>query len=144
MAGPLGKLPFLLGFKIVHPDLPIPFGSSAIGNFHTIGRPARKIVAARVVRQLNPLLAGDVHQIKLVGTGFSGSVLAHPGEGQELAVRRPIWRDRVTLIGKALDVGAVRFHGVDLRQAGASADEGDLRASFTVPSWRHVGALIVR
>jgi len=36
--------------------------------------------------------------------------------------------------------GAVGFHGEDLRQAAAAADEGDLGAGFGVPAGRDVGA----
>ena len=95
------------------------------------------------MRELHPLLAGDVHQINIVGARLSRAVLAHPGESQKLSVRRPVGRNRIALIGDALHVGAVGFHGVDLRQAGASADECDLRAGLAIPGWRNVRALIV-
>src|SRR3984893_1098921 len=107
-----------------------------------IRRPAGKIIASRIVRELHPLLAGDVHQINIIGTRLSRPVLADPGEGQKLAVRRPVGRNRITLIGEALYVRAVRFHGVDLRLAGASADEGELAPGLAVPCGSNVGSLV--
>src|ERR1039458_6273811 len=121
-------------------------GSRAVGLKHNVAavrRPAGEIVAPRIVRELYPLLAGDIHQIQVVGTRFSGPVLAHPGERQKLSVRRPVGRNGIALIGDPLQVGAVRFHGVDLRQAGAPADERDLAASFAIPGWSNVGPLVV-
>src|ERR1700678_4133663 len=78
--------------------------------------------------ELNPFLGGDLHDIDVLPPGRSGTILAVPCEGEELAVGRPGRRSCVTALGHALYRRAVGAHDVELRQAGASADPGDLRA----------------
>ena len=97
------------------PDLE---GTRPVGLKHympSVGRPRRKIVAPAIVRELHPLLAGNIHQVDIQRSGIARSVLAHPGKGQELSVRRPVRRHRVSLIRHARLIGAVGFHGVNLR-----------------------------
>src|SRR5579859_5678288 len=122
------QLLYVASIRQHFPDL---VGARAVrlkDNVTAIRRPAGKIIATRVVGELHPLLAGNIHQIKVVRARLSRPVLALPGEGKKLSVWRPVWRDRVTLLGDPLHVGAVGLHGIDLRQAAASAYEGDLRA----------------
>src|SRR5882762_45867 len=52
----------------------------------SIRRPGRKIVASTIVRQLDPLLAGDIHQVDVVGSRSPRSIFAKPGQGQKLSV----------------------------------------------------------
>src|SRR5580692_3888095 len=43
-----------------------------------IGRPRRIIVAPAVVRKLNPLFAGDIHQVNIGRAGLARTILANP------------------------------------------------------------------
>jgi len=90
-------------------------GAGAV-DWKTMWRPSatsREVVATGVVGELDPLLAGDVHKIKIVGAGSPGRTYAsrkRSGTGHWATS----WRDGVALIGEALEVGAIRFHGIDL------------------------------
>src|SRR5215468_10559207 len=46
----------------------------------SVRRPRWKIIAPAVMGQLHPLLAGDVHQINVVGSRSSRSIFAKPRE----------------------------------------------------------------
>src|SRR5207302_2126100 len=107
-------------------------------NVAAIRRPRGKIVTPAIVSELNPLLAGDIHQVNIGGARLAGAILADPGQSEELAVGRPVGRDRVTLVGHALLIGAIGFHGIDLRQSSAAANESDLRTGLAVPYGRNV------
>src|SRR5215470_13439244 len=70
------------------PDL---LGAGAGGlkyNVTSVRRPAGKIVTSSVMRQLHPLLAGNVDQINVLCPGCARAVMTNPGERQKL----PIWR----------------------------------------------------
>ena len=99
------------------------------------------VVAAGVVRELKPLQrpAGNIHHVDVLAAGGARAVFAVPGEGEPLAVRRPRGRNRIAAVGHALNVGAILVHGVDLRQAGAAADPGNLRVRARIPSGRDIG-----
>nr|UXE45679.1 hypothetical protein Hi04_10k_c5190_00017 [uncultured bacterium] len=105
-----------------------------------IRRPRGKVVAAAIVRQLHPLLAGNIHQVNIGRAWLAGAIFANPGKRKKLPVRSPVRRHRIALIRHALLVAALSLHGVDLRQAGASTDEGDLRVRFPVPHRRNIGS----
>ena len=85
-------------------------------------------------------LVATLHDVDVLAAGSAGAVLAVPGEGEELAVGRPGGRGGVAAVGHALHAGAVGVHDVELRQAGAAADPGDLRAGLGVPGGRDVRA----
>src|SRR5260370_13049458 len=104
----------------------------------SIRRPRHKFVAPAIVGELYPLLAGNVHQIKIGRAGFPWTVLANPRERQELSIGRPGRGDRITLIGHTLLVGSVGFNSVNLRQAGGATHERNLPSSFTIPYWRNI------
>src|SRR5271170_8318379 len=91
-----------------------------------VGRPRREVTAAAVMGELDPALGSDLHDIDVLSAGCAGAVLAVPGEGKELAVWRPGDRCGVATVGHTLHGRAVGVHDVELRQAGASADPGDL------------------
>ena len=65
------------------PDLPLEH------NVAPIGRPRRKIVAACLMRGLQPALAGDIHHVDVLPAGIAGAVFAVPAKGQQAPVRRP-------------------------------------------------------
>src|SRR5271165_399962 len=98
-----------------HPDFFLPGAHGLKNDVAAVRRPRRRIVTPAVVRELNPLFAGDIHQINVRRTGLAWSILTNPRQRQELSIRRPVGRDRVALVGHALLVGAVSFNGVDLR-----------------------------
>src|SRR6202049_1071276 len=108
----------------------------------SIRRPRRKIVAPAIVGELYPLLAGNIHQIKIGRAGCPWTILANPRERQELSIGRPCRGDRITLIGHALLVGSVGFNGVNLRQAGGATHERNLCSSFTIPYRRNIRSAI--
>src|SRR5436309_340858 len=89
--------------------------------------PGWEIVATAIVRKLHPLLAGEIHQVDIIGARRSRTVLPEPGKGQKLTVRSPGRGHRIALVRHALHICAVCLHGVNLRQPSASADKGDLR-----------------
>ena len=102
-------------------------------NMPPIRRPRRKIISTPIMSQLNPLLAGRVHQINIRCPRSTRPVMSSPGEHQKLPIRRPRRRYRITLVGNPLHIGAVRFHGVNLRQPAAPAYPSDLRPSLAIP-----------
>src|SRR5258705_5455566 len=104
-----------------------------------VGGPGGKVAAATVVGKLDPALGGDLHDVNILSPGCAGAILAIPGEGEKLTVGRPGDRCGVTAVGHALDGGAVRVHDVELGQAGASADPGDLRAGAGIEDGRDIG-----
>src|ERR1035438_472402 len=57
-------------------------------NMPPIRRPRRKIIAPTIVRQLDPLLTRNVHQVEVRRSRFTGSVLPNPRKGEKLPVRR--------------------------------------------------------
>src|SRR5271154_5342775 len=100
-----------------HPNF-LPAGAAGLkDDMAAVGRPGWRIVASAIVSELYPLLAGNIHQIDVTRARLAGAILASPGQSKELAIRRPAWVDGIALIGHALQVGAVGFHGVDLGQA---------------------------
>ncbi len=125
-----------------HPDLFLARAARLKHNMPPIRRPRRKIVAPAIMCQLHPLLAGDVHQVNVGSAGLTGTIFANPCHRQELSIRRPSWRNRVALVRDALLVRAVGLHGVNLRQSGLPADEGDLRSRLPVPYRRNVRTLV--
>src|ERR1700733_2963041 len=104
----------------------------------SIRRPGRKIVAPAIVGQLHPLLAGNIHQVKVRRARRARTILANPGKTQKLPVGCPVRGYGIPLIGHALLVGAVGFHGINLRQTRAPADKRELRIRFPVPRWRNI------
>src|SRR3954452_22714799 len=98
-----------------------------------VRRPAWEIIAPRIVRKLQPALAGDVHDVDVLPARRAGAVLPVPTKGEHGAVGRPGRRDGVASIRQPLDVGSVLVHGVDLRKAGAAAYPRDLRVGSRVP-----------
>lgn len=54
-----------------------------------VRRPGREIIGPIAMRQLNPLQAGDVHEINVLPTEHARAIVAIPSEGQELTVGRP-------------------------------------------------------
>src|ERR1700678_499510 len=103
-----------------------------------IGRPRREIVASAIVGELNPLFAGDIHQINIGGAGFSGAIFPGPCKSQKLSVGRPVGRDGIALVRHTLLVGAVSLHGINLRQPSAAAYEGDLGGGLAIPGGRNI------
>src|SRR5579863_10354006 len=98
-----------------------------------IGCPAWPLVASDIARQLHELAGDNFHYIKVVI-----SVRAPPTERQQLAVGGPCRIDHITHVGQ-IDFSmarTIRVHGVELRNAAAIADEGDLLARFRIPRWR--------
>ena len=91
--------------------------------------------------KLHPLFAGHVHQINILRSRCSWTVMPNPGKDQELAIGRPRRRDRVPLVREPLHIGAVRLHGVNLRQPAAPAYPRDLRACLAIPYRRNIRAL---
>src|ERR1022692_377883 len=124
-----------------HPDFLLAGTAGLKNEMPAVWRPRWRIVPSAIVSELHPLLAGDVHQIDVAGTGLARTILPGPCQGEELAVGRPTGRDSIALIGHALLVGAIGLDGIDLRQSGAAADEGDLRTGLAIPDGRNIGAL---
>src|SRR6185437_2520070 len=54
-----------------------------------VRRPGGKVAASSVVGELNPLLGGNLHHVDVLTTGGARTILAVPGEGEELAVGGP-------------------------------------------------------
>src|SRR5580693_3435965 len=98
-----------------HPDLFLPRPARLKDDVAAVRRPERKIVAPAIVSKLPPLLAGDVHQVNIGGAWIAGTILPRPCHRKELAVGRPVRRNRITLVGHALLVGPVGLHGIHLR-----------------------------
>src|ERR1700722_2341609 len=110
-------------------------------NMPIIRRPGRKIVAPAIVRQLHPLLTGNVHQINVRRSRLTRPILADPRQTEKLPIRRPVGRYRIPLVRHTLLVRTVGLHGINLRQSRPPADEGDLRVRLPVPRWRNVRPL---
>src|SRR5262249_28311137 len=55
----------------------------------SVRRPRREVVASAVVRQLHPLLAGDIHYVDIQRSRRSRAVFAKPRKRQELSVGGP-------------------------------------------------------
>src|SRR5579863_1532756 len=94
----------LLNFGAVGQHAPDLQASGAIRLKHDvpiIRRPAWEVVAPPIVRELHPLLAGNVHQIKIGSSRLARPVSSNPGKSEELPVRRPVRRNRISLIGHA-------------------------------------------
>ena len=95
-----------------------------------VGSPTGALVAARVARQFHELAGDNFHHIEIIV-----SVRAPPAESQQLAVGRPRRINDVAHVGQ-IDFGlarSVRIHRVELRDAAAVADEGDLLAGLRIP-----------
>src|SRR5438270_10049867 len=107
----------------------------------TIRRPGWKIVSTTIVGQLHPLLADNVHDVNIFRTWRSWPVVPHPGKCQELAIRRPRRRYRITCVRNLLHFGSVGPHDVNLWKTCASADPRDLRSWLAVPHWGNIRAL---
>src|SRR5258708_3511723 len=110
----------LLNFGAVGQHRPDFFLARPAGLKHdmpSIRRPRRKIVPSAIMRELHPLLTGDVHQINVGRSRFARSILPHPCERKKLAVGCPVRRHRVPLIGHTLLVGPVGLHRINLRQS---------------------------
>ena len=123
------------------PDL-LPTRSAGLkNNMPPIRRPRRKIISSAVVSQLHPLLAGRVHQVNIRCPRSTRPVMSSPGEHQKLPIGRPRRRYRITLVRNPLHIGAVRFHGVNLRQPAAPAYPCDLRPGLAIPHRRNIRSL---
>ena len=71
---------------------PYLFAAGTAGLEHdvpSVRGPGREVVPAAVMRELHPLLAGDVHEVDIVRPGRSRSIFPEPGKRQKLPVRRP-------------------------------------------------------
>ena len=110
-------------------------GGVGVDDVAVVGRPGGEVAAAAVVGELGPFPGGDLHDVDVLSAGRSGAVLAVPGEGEELSVGRPGGRGGVSSVGHLLHAGAVGVHDVELGQAGAVADEGDLGPGLGVVGW---------
>src|ERR1035441_3159428 len=108
------------------PDLILPSGSSLKYEMTAIRRPAWKIVAPGVMRQLNPLQRRNVHHINVLPTWCSRAVFAIPRESQKLPAWRPRRRHGIATIRHGLNIAAIGIHDVNLWQPGASAHPGYL------------------
>src|SRR5205085_1804848 len=71
------------------PDLQAAGAVGLKNNVPTVRRPGGKIVASAIMRELRPLPAGDIHEVNVAGSGLARTILANPGQCQELPVRRP-------------------------------------------------------
>src|SRR5215471_15381720 len=91
-----------------------------------IRRPTGEIVAPGVMGQLYELPRCNIHQINVLPSRSTGTIMPDPREGQRHAVWGPCRRDSIPLLCNLLHVAAVRVHEEDLRQSGASADPGNL------------------
>src|ERR1700723_3564769 len=130
-----GQGTFLGSVRQHGPDLHVSgasVGGIGVDDVPAVGRPGRKVTATAVVGELNPAFGGDLHHVDVLTTGCSGTIFAVPCKGEELAVGRPGRRRCVTTVGHTLYRRAVSVHDVELRQAGASADPGDLRGGARI------------
>src|ERR1700683_1269660 len=125
-----------------HPEFLFARALGLKDNVGAIRRPRGIIVAPAVMRQLNPLLACDIHQVDIGRAGLAGTVLANPCQSKELAIRRPVGRDGISLVSHALLVGAVRLHGIDLRQSRAATDKSDVSAGLPIPDGADIRAFV--
>src|SRR5690242_8273165 len=77
------------------PDFFLPGPARLEHNVPPVRRPEGKVIAPTVVRELHPLLAGDIHQVNIRRARLSRPVFSNPGKRKELPVRSPVRRDRV-------------------------------------------------
>src|SRR5438067_9994871 len=97
----------------------------------SIGRPARILVLALAVRQLNILSRSDVHH-EYIPIAFC--ITARPGERDMHSIGMPGRVRRLSFaIGNPLDSYAIRAHLVDLLRAGS----GDEKQHTRIP-WVHL------
>src|SRR5208282_1985652 len=73
-----GELVLLGPVRQHRPDLRAVIDFALENNVPPIRRPRREIVAPRLVRGLQPSLAGDVHHVDVLPPGIAGTVLAVP------------------------------------------------------------------
>src|SRR5580658_4132649 len=137
----LGELMLLSSVGEHRPDFSATAGGALEDDVASVGGPGRKVVAARFVRNLQVVLAGEVDYVNVVAAGVAGAVFAIPAEGQQLPIGRPGRADGIAAVSDALHIGAVDVHGVDLRQAGTSAHPGDLGTGARIEGGGDVGTL---
>src|SRR4051812_6279462 len=110
----MGQL-VLLGAIGQHcPDLAMSADLSLKDDVPAVWGPGGKIVAAGLMGELQPTLAGDIHDVDVLPARRARPVFAIPTEGEHGSVGSPGRRDRVASIRQALDVGSVLIHCVDL------------------------------
>src|ERR1700761_6433280 len=64
-------------------------GRVCVDEMTAVRRPGGEVAATSVVRELNPFFRGDLHDVDVLSAGGARTVLAIPGEGDELAVGGP-------------------------------------------------------
>src|SRR6266478_1016598 len=100
--------------------------------------PTGTLVAALDTGEFDKLAGSGVHDVDVVIV-----VGSTPTESQQLAIGRPRRVDDVAFVGEVQFrlAGAVGIHKVELRSAGAIADESDGLAGFRIPTGRHASAV---
>src|ERR1700722_9629751 len=83
------QLPKFIPVRQHHPDFFLARAARLEHDMPSVRRPRRRIVAPAVMRKLHPLLAGDIHQVKIERTRISGPVFPYPRQHQKLPIRRP-------------------------------------------------------
>src|SRR5690349_1614466 len=71
------------------PDFGFPALLGFVNDVAAVGRPARKVIHARIMCKLYPLFAGDVHYINVLISWRARPVIPPPRKGQKLPIRRP-------------------------------------------------------
>src|ERR1700733_5827758 len=73
----------------------------------SIRRPRGEILPPRIMRELGPTLAGNVHYVNVLTPGGARTILAVPRKRQKLSVRRPGRRGCISAVGHALHAGSI-------------------------------------
>ena len=82
-----GELLLLRAVGQHRPDIAASAQRPLKDNVAAIGSPAREVVAAGLVGELDPALAGHLHDVDVLPAGSSGAVLAVPTKGEKVAGR---------------------------------------------------------
>src|ERR1700734_1356939 len=77
-----------------------------------IRRPRGEILPPRIMRELGPAFAGNVHDVNVLAPRGSRTIFAVPGKRQKLSVRRPGRRGGISAVGHALHASSIRSHDV--------------------------------
>src|ERR1700722_2257487 len=83
------QLPKFSPIRQHHPDFFFARPARLEHDMPPVRSPRRRIVAPAVMRELHPLFAGDIHQVKIERARISRPIFPLPGQHQKLAARRP-------------------------------------------------------
>src|SRR5580692_2800464 len=72
-----------------------------------IRRPRGEILPPRIMRELGPALAGNVHDVDVLTPCGARTILAVPGKCQKLSVGRPRGRSGISAVGHALHASPI-------------------------------------